>query len=107
MATEHGYSFYIPQLAHHQSAEDQEERSNGEASASAEGSAPWHGVPGGLARRLGHARCPCRGRVLAGSIGYDPLNPRRTPSAGPGQPYITRPCGRIYECPGTPETATP
>ncbi|CAL4915671.1 unnamed protein product [Urochloa decumbens] len=47
------------------------------------------------------------GRVLAGSIGYDPLNPRRTPSAGPGQPYITRPCGRIYECPGTPETATP
>ncbi|CAL4940722.1 unnamed protein product [Urochloa decumbens] len=46
------------------------------------------------------------GRVLAGSIGYGPLNPGRTPSAGPGQPY-TRPCRLIYGCSGTTETATP
>ncbi|CAN6311822.1 unnamed protein product [Urochloa humidicola] len=46
------------------------------------------------------------GRVLAESIGYGPLNPGNTPSAGRGEPY-TRPCRRIYDCPGSPETATP
>jgi len=35
---------------------------DGEAAAAAEGFSPLHGAPGGLARRLGHARRPCRGR---------------------------------------------
>ncbi|KAG2539244.1 hypothetical protein PVAP13_9NG457214 [Panicum virgatum] len=47
------------------------------------------------------------GRALAGGhIAYDPLNPGRTPSAGPGQPY-TRPCRSIYQCPPATATATP
>ncbi|PAN48363.1 hypothetical protein PAHAL_9G377600 [Panicum hallii] len=47
------------------------------------------------------------GRALAGGwIGYDPLNPGRTPSAGPGQPYIPRPCEKIYRCPPATATAT-
>ncbi|CAN6324503.1 unnamed protein product [Urochloa humidicola] len=45
------------------------------------------------------------GRVLAGSIGYDPLKPGRTPSGEP-EPY-TRPCRRIYQCPPETATATP
>ncbi|KAG2550396.1 hypothetical protein PVAP13_9KG343800 [Panicum virgatum] len=48
------------------------------------------------------------GRALAGGhVGYDPLNPGSTPSAGPGQPY-TRPCTYGRRCiPPTATTATP
>lgn len=57
------------QLAHHQSSlisrRSDQETVDGEAAA---GSAPLHGAPGGLARRLGHARRPCRGRQVTGHI---------------------------------------
>ncbi|OEL37671.1 hypothetical protein BAE44_0001310 [Dichanthelium oligosanthes] len=43
--------------------------------------------------------------LLAGSIGYEPLNPGRTPYAGRGEPY-TRPCRYKNEC-EPPATATP